>query len=318
MARPNDPHLHGSLFSITMRGYDRTEVHEHLSRLDAEIRVTAADRDAIAAQANDLADQLDDARAEIQALREEVDRLAVPPTSAADVSDRMARMLRLAADEASETRAAAHADAAEIVSIAEQNAHDLETRQNEEFEEWTIRRAKFEESHIETLARARNEAERLIAAAEAKRKQLETEAGAKQRQQQDDFDLAMSERRAEAIRDIEELKEQARQEADRLIAEATAEAEHRVLVATDQASNRVDYASGLVHELGAVRDRILSQLEQVRMQMETFPGTLAPADNEASLLDESAQAVDENRRAADDLHNGKGLFPEHAASGARS
>lgn len=316
MARPNDPHMHGSLFSISMRGYDRNEVHEHLSRLDAEIRVTAADRDAIAAQANDLADQLDDARAEIQALREEVDRLAVPPTSAADVSDRMARMLRLAADEASETRAAAHAEAAEIVSIAEQNAHDLETRQNEEFEEWTIRRAKFEESHVETLSRARSEAERLVAAAEARRKQLMVESEVKQRQQQEDFDLAMAERRAEAIRDIDEMKEQARQESERLVAEATAEAERRVIVATDQSASRVDYASGLVQELGAVRDRILSQLEQVRAQMEAFPGTLAAPESDGALLEESAQAVEENIRTGGALVEGKGMFPEHAAVSA--
>jgi cell division septum initiation protein DivIVA len=314
MARPNDPHPHGSLFSITMRGYDRTEVHEHLSRLDAEVRVTAADRDAIAAQANDLADQLDDARAEIQALREEVDRLAVPPTSAAEVSDRMARMLRLAADEASETRAAAHAEAAEIISIAEQNAHDLETRQNEEFEEWTIRRAKFEESHVETLAKARHEAERIMEAVEAKRRQLEHEAAAKQRQQQEDFDLAMSERRAETLREIDELMEQARQESERRIAEATAEAEHRILTATDHANNRINYASGLVQELGSVRDRILAQLESVRAQMDTFPSALASADNEASLLDDADQTVTDNEQEAIDLREGKSFFAESVRS----
>ncbi len=89
-------------FQIARKGYDRDEVRNYFERFDAELRVTAADRDAAAAQARDLAKQLDDARDDIDDLRKDVDRLSVPPTTAEGMSDRISRMLRLASDEASE------------------------------------------------------------------------------------------------------------------------------------------------------------------------------------------------------------------------
>ena len=88
-------------FSIVRKGFDRDEVTNYFERFDAELRLTTADRDAAAAQARDLAKQLDDARDEIDELRKDIDRLSVPPTTAEGMSDRISRMLRLASDEAS-------------------------------------------------------------------------------------------------------------------------------------------------------------------------------------------------------------------------
>ena len=102
-------------FQIARKGYDRDEVRNYFERFDAELRVTAADRDAAAAQARDLAKQLDDARDDIDDLRKDVDRLSVPPTTAEGMSDRISRMLRLASDEASEVRAKAEADAVQEI-----------------------------------------------------------------------------------------------------------------------------------------------------------------------------------------------------------
>src|SRR6478672_3280828 len=118
MTMPNEIQLP---FNIVRKGYDRDEVRNYFERFDAELRVTATDRDA-AAQARDLAQQLEDARDEIDDLRKDVDRLSVPPTTAEGMSERISRMLRLASDEASEVRAKAEADAAEMVSVAEQES----------------------------------------------------------------------------------------------------------------------------------------------------------------------------------------------------
>ncbi|AEF41685.1 hypothetical protein AS9A_3240 [Hoyosella subflava DQS3-9A1] len=312
MARLTDVTPQSTMFSIAMRGYDRAEVHEQLSRLDAEIRVTAADRDAIAAQANDLADQLDEARADIQALREEVDQLVTTPTSAADVSDRIARMLRLAADEAAETRADAQAEAAEIVSVAEQNANELETRQNREYEEWTQRRARLEAEQKETLARARTEAERIVEGAEAKRRQIEAETAAQQRQEQDDFNTTMAEKRTNALREIEELRDRARKDAERIVKEAQADADNRVRTASQQANDRISYASKLAEDLGAARDHLLSQIIKVREQFDSFPSLLNQTDEERDLLDDSARTTSANKREIASLQNNGRKNPEQA------
>ena len=76
-------------FSIVRKGFDRDEVTNYFERFDAELRLTTADRDAAAAQARDLAKQLDDARDEIDELRKDIDRLSVPPTTAEGMSDRI-------------------------------------------------------------------------------------------------------------------------------------------------------------------------------------------------------------------------------------
>ena len=115
----------GLPFAIAMRGYDREQVSEFFKRSDAEMRVIAADRDAAAANTRELAEHLDDARDEIEQLRRDVDSLSVPVSTAQGMSDRISRMLQLAADEASEMRATAQSEAAELLSVARQEAAAL-------------------------------------------------------------------------------------------------------------------------------------------------------------------------------------------------
>ncbi|MER2092336.1 MAG: M protein, partial [Saccharopolyspora rectivirgula] len=104
----------GSGFDLARKnGYDRAQVDEHLERLDAEIRLLTADRDAAVSQANDLSKQLEAARSEIESLRGQVERLAKPPTTMEGLSERLQRMLRLAQDEANDIRARAEEDAAQ-------------------------------------------------------------------------------------------------------------------------------------------------------------------------------------------------------------
>jgi len=88
----------GAGFDVAKRGYSRAQVDEHLERLDADLKMLTADRDAAIAQAGDLARQLEIARGEIADLRGQVDRLAQPPTSVEGLSERLQRMLRLAQD----------------------------------------------------------------------------------------------------------------------------------------------------------------------------------------------------------------------------
>src|SRR5882724_9236751 len=76
----------GAGFDIVKRGYSRTQVEEHLERLDSDLRLIAADRDAAMSQAADLARQMERARTDLDELRGQVNRLSLPPRSTVVVS----------------------------------------------------------------------------------------------------------------------------------------------------------------------------------------------------------------------------------------
>jgi hypothetical protein len=50
------PLLEGaSTFDVVLRGYDRHQVHEHVERLEADLRIAVAERDTVAARLTELA-----------------------------------------------------------------------------------------------------------------------------------------------------------------------------------------------------------------------------------------------------------------------
>ncbi len=112
-------------FSIARRGYDQAQVDSHLRRLDAQVRMLAADRDAAVAQNTRLSRELDDARTRAEAMQQQVNRLAGPPQNVQGMSERLRSMLRLAEDEVSEMHAKADREVAEQRRRAEEQARAL-------------------------------------------------------------------------------------------------------------------------------------------------------------------------------------------------
>src|SRR3954463_1396324 len=103
-------------FTVAMRGYDRMEVETHLKRITSEVRLFAADRDAALRQADELAKQLDQARARIEELKGHVEQARqTPPAPAEPVGretpDQAKRALQLAEATAAETAQRAEAAA---------------------------------------------------------------------------------------------------------------------------------------------------------------------------------------------------------------
>lgn len=105
-------------FAITLRGYDREQVDEHLAELQDEARLLVFDRDAAVAEAENLARRLEEARAEIERLRARLDRLVGTPADPSAVGDRVGHLLALAHAEAEAILAAARERAAAIVRQA--------------------------------------------------------------------------------------------------------------------------------------------------------------------------------------------------------
>ncbi|WP_407443312.1 hypothetical protein [Rhodococcus sp. (in: high G+C Gram-positive bacteria)] len=272
-------------FSIVRKGFDRDEVTNYFARFEAELRVTATDRDAASAQARDLARQLENARNEIDELRRDVDRLSVPPTTAEGMSDRISRMLRLASDEASELRARAEADSAEMISLAEQEGIRLRGDYEQKLAELEERRLAFEDEHKRTMAAARKEADRIVAAARAEADRHAAEAESKREQVQQDFEITMAERRSKLLGELDNLERTSKAEAERRIDVATQEAARRLATATEQSERKVANARDLTEEMRMLRGRILGQLDAVREQLDDVPTMLAAINREGELLD---------------------------------
>ncbi|CAM3266443.1 hypothetical protein [Tsukamurella hominis] len=283
-------------FAVVLRGYDRDQVSEQFHRYQAELRVLAADRDAASAHARELTDLLDEAQDEIDNLRREVDRLSVPPTSAEGMSDRIARMMRLASDEASEIRAAAENESAEVRSLARQEAEATRREADRLRADMTARREAMEREHEKTMEQARAEAERITAEAKAEAEKLSQSAADNRERVQNDFDMAMSMRRDKAIRTITELEEASKEEARERIDSANERAEQTLNTANATAEQKLEdtntriatqvaNARRITEDMQSLRASILDQLETVRRQLSLVPEALATGDGEPQVVD---------------------------------
>ncbi|MBS4102335.1 hypothetical protein [Tsukamurella paurometabola] len=283
-------------FAVVLRGYDRDQVTEQFHRYQAELRVLAADRDAASAHARELTDLLDEAQDEIDNLRREVDRLSVPPTSAEGMSDRIARMMRLASDEASEIRAAAENESAEVRSLARQEAEATRREADRLRADMTARREAMEAEHEKTMKAAHAEAERIKAEAKAEMERLAQSAAENRERVQNDFDMAMSMRRDKAIRTITELEEASKEEARERIDSANERAEQTLNTANATAEQKLEdtntriatqvaNARRITEDMQSLRASILDQLETVRRQLSLVPEALATGDGEAQVVE---------------------------------
>ncbi|ACU39913.1 chromosome segregation protein [Actinosynnema pretiosum subsp. pretiosum] len=238
----------GSGFDVVKRGYDRGQVEEHLERLDSDLRLLAADRDAAMSQTSDLARQLEAARSEMADLRNQIDRLSMPPTTLEGLSERLQRMLRLAQDEANEIKARAEAEGGHIRAKAESDAGALRSRYDALIGELDQRRADMENEHRGVLEGARAEAEKIVADAREQAGRIDQEAQQRRTTVEEDFEIAMAARRVESMKTLAEQEAGSKNEAERRLREATDEAARiRAQVAQEQAAANAE-AQRLVRE----------------------------------------------------------------------
>lgn len=173
-------------FDSSWRGYDRAQVQHYVHNAETELAIVTADRDAAVARTEHLVRELDDARAQVDALRARIDRISRTPLSPDGLSERLRRMVELANAEAAEVTARARAAARHSWSLADQS---------------------------DTLARQ----------AAQRRRELDEQAAKAREEVQADFEAAMSARRAESLRAIAEQERVAAEHAAKIVADAKAE-----------------------------------------------------------------------------------------------
>jgi cell division septum initiation protein DivIVA len=271
-------------FATAMRGYDRAQVDRFLSQQDDELRAAVAERDTAALRTADLAAQLASARAQIESLRRQL-RTANEDVTAQNVDERAKKILDLAtadatkirtdaeveaaalrggaAEAASRTRAAALAEAEDIVEEATLRHAEADATFKRRLAEAEQHRADVEAQLAVSMEQARAEENRVTAESEAARVRMDAEATAERQrldsaalahrnQADEDFEITLRRRRTAELAASAEQQAAAEAEAARIRAQAHAEARQLL-----------DEANSEVRRLHAQRDQAHSHLQEL-------------------------------------------------------
>src|SRR4051794_8135535 len=191
------------VFRSAVRGYDRLQVDNYVAWSEAELRAARRETD-------DLVERYGRASAELEIARR---LLARSPggQEMSVMSERMGRMLRMAADEAAELTAAGSAEAEQILADARTEA-DARRRKAHEIKQLAVQTGDRlgEEARLvraeatAELEQARSEAARLLRNAAAERERLDREAAAARSRAQAELVTWLDGTRAAARREQEE------------------------------------------------------------------------------------------------------------------
>jgi cell division septum initiation protein DivIVA len=265
MAPAEQPPIATPAFAVVRRGYDPDQVAYHLSRVDAEMTILAADRAAAAEQASQLGQQLaacrkelDSAKAEIERQRAELRVLAGPPDTINSMNERLQVMLRLAKEEFTGLRADASAQAAahaaEIIAAVGADAGGLEGIGIDEAE---LRGPRDEE-----------ELERMRREAAAERTRLDEEAAARRAAAEEEFRQILALRCREAMAQLAKLQTEAMRSARRVIDEADDQARTVLADAKEAVRQTVEDAQREVDDLQQLRLHLAAQLDTSRQLLD--------------------------------------------------
>ncbi|MBB5958511.1 cell division septum initiation protein DivIVA [Saccharothrix tamanrassetensis] len=287
-------------FDVSWRGYRRDQVRRYVDEAEADVRLLTADRDAALRCAGLLAARLEAQRRENRVLRARLDRVCRSPLDIGGAEERAWDVVRLAQEEAGEIAARARA-AAERAWVVERRAEASRRRRHEALiAQLEAHRRHAETEHRALLDRARAEVAALSREAERRRRELDDRAARTRRRVVEDFELAMSVRRAEALRALARQEDAARAEAERIVREAR----RRVAVLT---GHRDRVAAGL-RAAAEVLTRVDSVLTLAPAQVPPAPELPAPhlsvsdlPAHDLSVSDPSARDLPESDLSESDL-----------------
>jgi colicin import membrane protein len=273
---PAPPNLSGDLdamlttapvFRTSVRGYDRLQVDNYVSWAEGELRAARRETD-------DLVDRYGRACAELEISR----RLLARSPGGQEmtvISERMGRMLRMAADEAAALTASAQEEADSILADARTES-DARLRKAHEIKQLAVEAGDRmrEEARLlraeatAELDRARARAAEVLREAEEERSRLAEEAAQERRQLAEQAAQERSRAEAELAKWLTDTRASARREQEETAAAAEA---------------AMAEARGELEELHRRRDRACESLlrlnEQIGVALDTVAdvGALAPA-----------------------------------------
>ncbi len=289
-------------FDVVIRGYDRSQVHDVVDRLDGELRVALADKDASAARAAELASHLSNVQAEVESLRQKAESAAAPNFES--MGARISHMLQLAEEEANDIRRIAAEDhtrsQAELQSTAQEAARLRSEAQDEARKQMQDAQAQAsrqmqeaKDSAAKTISDAQAEADALKERARAAAEQAEQQSRARVAKIEEDFQLAQKARRAEAARVEQERDQSSRRDAHNRIEQAQRRSDDMIATAEERVRN-----------LDAQRGELHTRLSQVRDLLGSLPAIDKATVIEPSPAPSPAPAARDGAAAAPGVQTG--------------
>ncbi|MGX7825288.1 hypothetical protein ACTG9Q_09355 [Actinokineospora sp. 24-640] len=267
-------------FTVVRHGFDRTQVKQHLSRLEDEALRAAAERDEARSQIAELSGELEIARREIKALADRLEQV----TSAADAPD-AERTLQIARTQAAEITAGARAAAETAWMAAEEASTSLRDRYRRMLADLDRQHQELHADHKKIMDSTRAKSVELTTAADKRRQSLDEQAEQARKRQQQQFDQEMAAKRAELKRDVEAERAQVAAESQRIMKKARDEADRSLAAATSQ-----------VERLTALREQVATRLRSTNDLLVRSAELLEPIEAEAELAPDSPAGL-ENPRA---------------------
>jgi colicin import membrane protein len=191
------------VFRTSVRGYDRLQVDNYVSWAEGELR-------AVRRETDDLVDRYGRACAELEISRRLLAR-SPEGQEMTTISERMGRMLRMAADEAAALTAGAQAEADQILADARteadarlRKAHDIKQMAVETSDRMRDEARLLRAEAAAEVDRARAQAAQILQKAEAERDRLAAESADARSKAEAELAKRLADARAAAHREQEE------------------------------------------------------------------------------------------------------------------
>lgn len=263
-------------FPARVRGFDPAQVTDYILHAHGEIAVLQEQVKSLKRDAADAEAQRHQLNVQIAQLHGEVERLSGPIDSVEGMSDRIARMMRIASDEAHRTKVLAREEADELTRALRE---EIEAARQDRAAAGAAL-AQFEASAAarreQILSEAKSEAEQVVQAAHAERARLADEAeDAERRRREAQRELAEEDarRRRDNQRRLDEQIRSSWEQASAQIAayeqEGRVKAAGLVSAAERETQQLRERTEEQVKELLKVRGDVLASLSEIQNRIET-------------------------------------------------
>jgi cell division septum initiation protein DivIVA len=253
-------------FGFERHGYDREQVHQHVTNLESNLQLLIADRDSARAQVAELTRQLTQ-------LREQMGGVTQPMTARDEVHQELKVLLEVTKAEAAEITARAQSAAEQTLASAQQASAALRSRYEFLVADLEAQQVQMHAEHTAALELVQEQLAQMAAEAEARRSKFGEQADRQHLQVEQEFEAAMAARRAALEQEITQRRAASEQQAAKLVSEATADAQRRTAEADEKVNN-----------LSTLRQRVSERLRETGQLLNQSSNLLEPLDAEADII----------------------------------
>ena len=285
-------------FGRVRNGYDPQLVDEFINeqvylqqRLEQETTALRGQVEDLEQTVDSLRSQLAESSSEVVSLRSQTAQLESSSTSPQAMTDRIAKMLRVAVDEVSEMQYEARLEAESLILASQAEAEASQAKIRQQLADLAARQRAMETEYAEVMSRAREDAARIVAQSVSESERMREVEALRREQAETELNAELTRLRRETEAKVEEQLRTTAQDCELRIMDANAEAERRVREANEQIDRRLQDARRALQEISDKRISILEQLCEIHGTLQSIPTVLEHAYREAEVVPESGIAL---------------------------